>query len=413
MRLQRLWVRHRTYLIITIDCYFTGPSGAGKTSLLECICGKRESGLSGFIGVTVVKRDHLRMAFIPQHESFLVGLTVTETLRYASRLLQVNIENERKQVGLPIEMVDHDRRSRDMLAQFGMTDKANQPIHECSKSEQKRIAVFVELFGTPDLLVLDEPMTGLDSIDAFEICRLLHKLSRQHQLAVVMTIHQPAYRVFSLMDKIYMLTNHKGTCIYDGSPTDLNERFFVDYDGLEVPDATNPADYLLEVAAGRHCSTEVIDLMATRQREYFTSSQLIISDHSHKKLAYYLSNRSTSWHSLVSQTLILLSREMLNTSRKHCLIIMTLIMSGGQLGLIGGIIGKACSYDGCPPIVDDPSGYTYDDYRRDCIASGLVMMRVGECRSATTVYIFTLLLAVPTVFAIHTNKIIFNTVRGE
>ena len=336
-----------------------------------------------------------------------------ETLRYASRLLQVTIDNERKKIGLPVKKIDHDRRSRDMLAQFGMSDKANKSIHRCSQSEQKRIAVFIELFGIPDILVLDEPTTGLDSIDAFDLCRLLHKLSRHHQLAVIMTIHQPAYRVFSLIDKIYMLSNHKGTCIYDGPPSDLNERFFVDYDGLEVPKTRNPADYLLEVAAGRHCSPEVLDLMATRQREKFTSSQLITSGHSHKSLAYYLSNRSTSWYCLVSQTLILLSRELLNMSRKYSLIIMTLIMTGTQLGLIGGIIGKACSYDGCLPIVDDPSGYTYDDYRRDCIASQLVMMRVGECRSATLVYIFTLMMVVATPAAIHANKTIFNTVRGE
>ena len=382
---------------------------------MECIFGKRETGLSGFIGVSGAKRDYVRMAVIPQHESFLSGLTVLETLQYASQLLQITIDCEAEVVA---ESVNHRQRSMDILSQFGIDSIAHKLIQNCSPSEQKRISVFIELFGSPDILTLDEPTTGLDSIDAFDICQLLRTLAREKQLAVAMTIHQPANRVFCQFDKVYMLSNQNGTCIYEGVPIDLNERFFINYEDLKVPDRYNPADYLLEVAAGDHCSVETLNLMAARQREAFESSSLInllhTTGHRSQTLTSLLSNRSTTWYSLFVQTSLLLSRGFRITSRKRGLIVMSFLMTGILLGLIGGVVGKSCGYDGCPPLVSDPSTYSFADYRHACITNDeFEYQRITECRTIFFVYSVVLVMLISAMGASQTYQTIFNTIRGE
>jgi ABC-type multidrug transport system permease subunit len=113
----------------------------------------------------------------------------------------------------------------------------------------KRVCIGVELISNPDILVLDEPTTGLDSSTAAQCISLLRRLteSESNPPAIVATIHQPNYKIFNEFQKVYLLSRN-GQNIYFGSPLTIVE-YFAGFN-LVCPGYCNPADYAIEVAYG-------------------------------------------------------------------------------------------------------------------------------------------------------------------
>lgn len=96
---------------------------------------------------------------------------------------------------------------------------------------------------------------------------LLKKLAEgEPRTAVLLTIHQPSFRVFAMFSKIYMLTNQTGKCIYEGQPDKIIEH--VARYKIVCPDFHNPSDFLMEVASGDHGS-QVIHQLSSEQEGRF------------------------------------------------------------------------------------------------------------------------------------------------
>ena len=220
-----------------------GPSGAGKTVLLESLIGKRTSGLSGQVLIqpsdaTSTGVMEVRMAIIPQSDCFVDDLTVSETIILASRLKNVHISGDR----------EHKRTALEMIARSGLGQDEDVVVRQLRPGQRKRLAVAAELVNRPNFLVLDEVTTGLDSFSAKQVIELLRELAEQDNIAILCSIHQPAWSIVQNFDKIYMLSPVIGRCIYEGSPNSMLQHLSTF--GFVPSVRGNAADYVLDIATG-------------------------------------------------------------------------------------------------------------------------------------------------------------------
>jgi ATP-binding cassette, subfamily G (WHITE), member 2 len=141
-------------------------------------------------------------------------LTVEETLMYAAKLR------------LPRTFTDQERQTRveevfdDLGLKHVQKDVVGGQLKQgISGSERKRLCVAIELLNRPQLLFLDEPTTGLDSVTALDLLHTLHALahgkSQAKAVTIVCSIHQPQAKIFNLFDSIVLLK--AGIIIYQGS----------------------------------------------------------------------------------------------------------------------------------------------------------------------------------------------------
>lgn len=242
---------------------FLGPSGAGKTSLLECIAGRRSIGLQGEVYVTGLKKP--RIAFCAQRDDHLQELTVKETLIFASRLKNYNKKSQPKKKW---DMKAHVAVVEKILDQLGLECCANVRVSGCSGGQKKRLTIAIELVTRPNVLVLDEPTSGLDSSSCLQCVRLLQKLARGNEtqpMVIIASLHQPSIQVLDHVDKLYILSKN-GRCIYTGPPAELTD--FCAKFGLSCPIYQTPTDFAIQVASGDY-GIEVVEKMAFFQIESF------------------------------------------------------------------------------------------------------------------------------------------------
>ena len=129
-----------------------GPNGAGKTTTLRCLSGivAPTAGVVEICGHNIQKNPvpaKQALAFIPDEPHLFDYLTVEEHLRFIARLYNVT---------------DGDARSGPLLAELELADKAKVMPSELSRGMKQKLAIACGLLHDPSVLVLDEPLTGLD-----------------------------------------------------------------------------------------------------------------------------------------------------------------------------------------------------------------------------------------------------------
>ncbi|CAF2502773.1 unnamed protein product [Rotaria sp. Silwood2] len=193
-----------------------GPSGSGKSTLLNTLACRLDvntivQGEMRLNGAPYDNAELKRIAGYVMQDDLLNGyLTVEETLMFTAELR------------LPRTLSDCERKVRvdEVLDDLGLKHARNDIIGVQSKrgisgSERKRLCVAMQLLNRPQLLFLDEPTTGLDSVTALDLLYTLHALARA------------------------------GHIIYQGSRKQSTEVFRAA--GFPCPLFTNPADHLLDV----------------------------------------------------------------------------------------------------------------------------------------------------------------------
>ncbi len=129
-----------------------GPNGAGKTTTLRSLCGiiLPTSGrirIAGFNLETEGQQAKQRLAFIPDEPQLFEYLTVTEHLRFIGRLYGV---------------ADAAERSEALLTELELVDKRDAFPGALSRGMKQKLAIACGLLHRPEVLILDEPLTGLD-----------------------------------------------------------------------------------------------------------------------------------------------------------------------------------------------------------------------------------------------------------
>jgi ABC-2 type transport system ATP-binding protein len=133
---------------------FIGANGAGKTTTIKILTGliHADSGsfqLLGHPGGEAQSRG--RLGFLPENPNFYGYLNAREFLEFQARLVGLDPRRRRRDV---------DR----LLAEVGMEERSGTALRKCSKGMLQRVGIAQALLGQPDLLILDEPMSGLDPV---------------------------------------------------------------------------------------------------------------------------------------------------------------------------------------------------------------------------------------------------------
>ncbi|KAG2359299.1 hypothetical protein BDR07DRAFT_1415403 [Suillus spraguei] len=245
-----------------------GPSGAGKTTLVELIAGKTKSGqYTGSITFpTYASGHHPRVAFVPQSDILPSMLTVREALTFAACLRLPEALPASSKAALVSTVIY--KLGLDGIAEtrIGATDGTSRGI---SGGEARRVSIGLELVSCPDVLVCDEPTSGLDSVSAFRVVNVLKELAREggvaishpgshgHRkgVAVICSVHQPSSRLYHTFDSVHLLSN--GRALYSGPGGLAPARYFMRMreeggagaDVLPYEEGYNVADYLLDIAS--------------------------------------------------------------------------------------------------------------------------------------------------------------------
>lgn len=152
-----------------------GPSGSGKTTLLRLILGS----LSPTIG-TVEREPDRRVAYVPQVETVNWNFPITVS--------EVVLMSRSSSIRRPWATAAERRDVSAMLEQLGLAGLGDRHIRELSGGQQQRVFLARALHRRPDLLVLDEPTSGVDVRTRHEVVHLLTDLHRAG-MAVVLTTH--------------------------------------------------------------------------------------------------------------------------------------------------------------------------------------------------------------------------------
>lgn len=178
-----------------------GPNGAGKTTFVRLVTGTTSpsGGSVRLFGQPPAALDRERLSVLPQSFHPPGRLTGREIVRYYADLYTD---------GRPVETV---------LADVGMTATADQWYETLSGGQQRRVCLGAALVNDPDLLVLDEPTTGIDPGGRRRLWELLEGL-RSAGTAILLTTHDMR-EASSVSDRVGLLDNGKLVAV--GSPARL------------------------------------------------------------------------------------------------------------------------------------------------------------------------------------------------
>ncbi|KAJ0434345.1 putative ABC-type molybdate transporter [Helianthus annuus] len=218
-----------------------GPSGAGKTTLLEILAGViPPCRVSGEVVVndrtmnpTVFRRVS---GYVTQEDLLFPLLTVEETLFYSARL---RLHNGPAQ-----------SRVSELLVELGLSHVAGERVGDgsgthrgISGGERRRVSIGVDLVHDPAVLLMDEPTSGLDSAAALQVMSMLKNMAKNHGKTIVLTIHQPGFRILELLDQVVLLAD--GVVVHHGSLDHLHQRLKLA--GHSVPQQVNVLEFSIDV----------------------------------------------------------------------------------------------------------------------------------------------------------------------
>lgn len=219
-----------------------GASGSGKSTLIDALANRIAKGsLKGSITLNgeVLESRLLKVisAYVMQDDLLFPMLTVEETLMFSAEFrLPRTLSKSKKKM-----------RVQALIDQLGLRNAAKTIIGDeghrgVSGGERRRVSIGIDIIHDPIVLFLDEPTSGLDSTSAFMVVKVLQRIAQSGSI-VIMSVHQPSYRILGLLDRLIFLS--RGQTVYSGSPANL-PRFFADF-GHPIPENENRTEFALDL----------------------------------------------------------------------------------------------------------------------------------------------------------------------
>jgi ABC-2 type transport system ATP-binding protein len=187
-----------------------GPNGAGKTTLIRMITDilKPDSGSIRLDGHEVNDPNRPAIAYLPEERGLYRKVKVVEALSYYGRLK-----------GMAPAVAN--REALALLERVGLSEWANKQVLALSKGMQQKVQLCTTLIGSPRLMILDEPFSGLDPVNVQLLEDVLHE-RRAQGATILLSTHQ-MNKVEELCDRALMI--NRGRMVLYGAVRDLRRRY--------------------------------------------------------------------------------------------------------------------------------------------------------------------------------------------
>jgi ABC-2 type transport system ATP-binding protein len=156
---------------------YLGPNGAGKTTTIRIILGlyKVDSGILDVLGQDVSKSEvRKKIGFVLDLDGLYDGMTAKENLIFYSRIYGMDIAEER--IGQLLDMVE-------------LTGRGNDGVHTYSTGMRQRLALARSMVHDPEILVLDEPTSGVDPSGQIQIRKIMLDLAHKENKTIILSSH--------------------------------------------------------------------------------------------------------------------------------------------------------------------------------------------------------------------------------
>ena len=256
------WLRNRVTAVSDVDLTIRrgevfgllGPNGSGKSTTIKIILGLLHAtrGRAVVFGHPPEDVDiKKRVGYLPEESYLYRFLNPRETLDYYGRLFHQNAAQRRKRIDMLLDMV-------------GLTHAQRRPVGEFSKGMQRKVGLAQALINDPELLILDEPTTGMDPLATADVKRLILTL-KQRGKTVLLCSHLLA-DVEDVCDRVAIMFG--GKVRQEGTVDELltsEERTTITAGDLEQGDIDAVEQALL--ARGKHLDR--VDRPRRRLEELF------------------------------------------------------------------------------------------------------------------------------------------------
>lgn len=157
---------------------FLGPNGAGKTTTMRSVFGlmRPTSGTVTWDGAAITPDTRLRFGYMPEERGLYPRMSPRDQLVYFGELHGMAPPDAAFEAGR-------------LLAEFDLGDRAEEPVSNLSHGNQQRVQLAVALMHDPELLILDEPFSGLDPLAAQTMAEILQRRA-EDGAAVLFSSHQ-------------------------------------------------------------------------------------------------------------------------------------------------------------------------------------------------------------------------------
>jgi len=190
---------------------FVGPNGAGKSTFIKIAMGLLfpDEGRVFFNGKpSIIPEARLKVGYVPEQPILYSQLTGAEYIAFSCRLYGGGKSQCKERINYFLEKV-------------GLQDAASRAIRTYSKGMQQRLAIAQALVADPDVVILDEPLSGLDPIGRMDVQNLLIDLNEQGK-TIFFSSHI-LHDVESVCHRVAFIV--KGELKYLGSPENIEKIF--------------------------------------------------------------------------------------------------------------------------------------------------------------------------------------------
>lgn len=165
-----------------------GMNGSGKTTLLSIIAGYRNctQGTVELFGETVTSQNILKL----RKRIGWVSSSFFDRYYKNESALEIILAAKTGTLGLDFSIAEHDiQEAKQLLRYFHLEEKCNMPFYTLSKGERQTILLARALFTKPDILILDEPCSGLDVLAREKVFQLVRRLIEERKTTIIYVTH--------------------------------------------------------------------------------------------------------------------------------------------------------------------------------------------------------------------------------
>ncbi len=195
-----------------------GPNGAGKTTIIRMLLDiiRQDSGVIRILGSSLSDSIKDRIGYLPEERGLYRRLSVIDTLNYLGALK--NKPNK--------------ERALELLEKMGLSSHKDKKVGELSKGMQQKIQIIAAIIHDPEIIILDEPFSGLDPVNTKLVKDLIIELGKEGKTMLISTHMMD--QVERMCDRIFMI--NRGSGVLYGSVGEIKSGYgkntiFLEFEG--------------------------------------------------------------------------------------------------------------------------------------------------------------------------------------